>query len=143
MSTQITVNLPDEAYERASRFAAYANRDLSEIIAAAVSSSLPSIEAIDELTGISKLKDAEILALTELRMEPQADHRLSELLEHQQDESLDDLERAELSALMKTYEPGLLRQSQALAEAVRRGLIPPLTPAVNLDQSLAFVLAHT
>jgi hypothetical protein len=116
--------------ERASRFAAYANRDLSEIIAAAVSSSLPSIEAIDELNGISKLKDAEILALTELRMEPEADHRLSGLLDQQQAGNLDDLERAELSALMKTYELGLLRQSQALAEAVRRELIPPLTPAV-------------
>jgi hypothetical protein len=128
MSTQITVNLPDEAYERASRFAAYANRDLSEIIAAAVSSSLPSIEAIDELHGITKLEDAEILALTELRMQPEADHRLSGLLEQQQDESLDDLQRAELASLMKTYELGLLRQSQALAEAVRRGLITPLTP---------------
>lgn len=93
-----------------------------------VTSSLPSIEAIDELKGISKLPDREILALTELRMEPEADRRLSGLLEEQQAGTLSDLERAELAALMKGYELGLLRQSQALAEAVRRGLMAPLTP---------------
>jgi hypothetical protein len=128
MSTQVTVNLSDDAYERASTFAAYANRDLSEIIAAALSSSLPSLEAIEELKGISKLPDCEILALAEMRMEPDADRRLSELLKQQQDGTLSDLERAELAALMKSYELGLLRQSQALAEAVQRELIPPLTP---------------
>ena len=128
MSTQITVSIPDDAYERASTFAAYANRDLSEIIAAALSSSLPSLEAIDELRGISKLRDKEVLALTQLRMEPGADRRLSELLDQQQERDLTELESAELAALMKSYELGLLRQSQALAEAVRRKLIPPLTP---------------
>jgi hypothetical protein len=128
MSTQVTVTLPDDAYERASRFAAYANRDISEIIAATLASSLPSIEAIDELRAITKLPDLEILALTKLRMAPEADLRLSELLEEQQAGTLSDLERAELASLMKGYQLGLLRQSQALAEAVRRGLIPPLTP---------------
>ena len=128
MSTRVTVNLSDDAYERASRYAAYAKRDLSEIIAAALASSLPSIDAIDELQGISKLPDRAVLELTELRMEPEADRRLSGLLEQQQGGDLGDLERAELAALMRSYEIGLLRQSQALVEAVRRGLIPPLTP---------------
>jgi hypothetical protein len=128
MSTRVIVNLSDDAYERASRYAAYANRDLSEIIAAALASSLPSIDAIDELQGISKQPDRAVLELTELRMEPEADRRLSELLEQQQGVDLGDLERAELAALMRSYEIGLLRQSQALVEAVRRGLIPPLTP---------------
>lgn len=128
MSTQVTVTLPDDAYERVSRYAAYANRDLSEIITTALASSLPSIDAIDELQGISKLPDRALLALTELRMESEADRRLSELLEQQQRGDLGDLERAELAALMRSYEIGLLRQSQALVEAVRRGLIPPLTP---------------
>lgn len=61
-------------------------------------------------------------------MEPEADRRLSDLLKEQQAGTLNDLDRAELAALMRTYELGLLRQSQALAEAVRRELIPPLTP---------------
>jgi len=128
MSTQVTVSLPDDAYERASTYAAYAKRELSEIIAAALASSLPSSEAIDELKGISKLPDQEVLALTELRMERKADRRLSALLDQQQERELTELESAELAALMKSYELGLLRQSQALAEAVRRKLIPPLAP---------------
>jgi len=80
------------------------------------------------MNSISNLPDREILALTELRMEPKADRRLSKLLEQQQAGSLSDLERAELASLIRSYEMGLLRQSQALAEAVRRALIPPLTP---------------
>lgn len=72
--------------------------------------------------------DDEIVALTELRMEREADLRLSTLLDRQQAGDLTDLERAELAALMRAYEMGLLRQSQALAEAVRRGLRPPLEP---------------
>jgi hypothetical protein len=128
MSTQVILNLPDETYQRATQYAAYANREVSEIIVAALASTLPSLEAIVQLRAIAKLTDREVLALTELRMEPEADRRLSELLDCQQAGELSDLERAELAALMRTYEMGLLRQSQALAEAVRRGLIPPLEP---------------
>jgi hypothetical protein len=128
MSTQVTLNLPDDTFERATKYAAYAHRDVSEIIAAALASSLPSLDAIDQLRGMSKLPDDEIVALTELRMEREADIRLSALLDRQQAGELADLERAELAALMRAYEMGLLRQSQALAEAVSRGLRPPLDP---------------
>lgn len=124
----MTLNLPDDTFERAAKYAAYAHRDVSEIIAAALASSLPSMDAIDQLRAISKLPNEEIVALTELRMENETDRRLSELLEHQQAAELTDLERAELAALMRAYEMGLLRQSQALVEAVNRGLRPPLEP---------------
>ena len=126
MSTQITVSLPDDTYRRMQTYAAHAERDLSEIIAAALATSLPSLEVIDELRAISKMPDEEIVSLTELRMEPDADLRLSALLDRQQAGELTELERAELAVLMREYEIGLLRQSQAMAEAVRRGLQPPL-----------------
>jgi hypothetical protein len=128
MSTQVVLNLPDETYERAAQYAAYAKREVAEIIAAALASTLPSREAINQLRSIAKLPDSDVLAVTKLRMEPQADRRLSELLDRQQAGELTDVEQAELAALMRSYEMGLLRQSQALAEAVRRGLIPPLQP---------------
>lgn len=128
MGTQVTLNLPDDTFERAAKYAAYAHRDVSEIIAAALASSLPSNDAIDQLRAISKLPDQEIVAMTELRMEADADLRLSALLDRQQAGELTDLEGAELAALMRTYEMGLLRQSQALVEAVSRGLRPPLEP---------------
>lgn len=128
MSTRVVLNLPDETYERAAQYAAYAKREVSEIITAALASTLPSLDAIDQLRSITKLPDSDVLALTNLRMEPQADRRLSDLLDRQQAGELTDLEGAELAALMRNYEMGLLRQSQALAEAVRRSLIPPLQP---------------
>src|SRR5690348_5275107 len=103
VSTQITVNLPDDTYKRIKTYAAYAQRDLSEIITAALSTSLPSLAVIDELRAISNLPDADIVALTELRMEPEADHRLSALLRRQQAGKLTELERAKLAALMRNY----------------------------------------
>lgn len=128
MSTTITVSLPDETYKLVQTYAAYSQRDLSEIITAALATSLPSLEVINELRAISKLPDDEIVSLTHLRMERKADRRLSLLLDRQQSGEVTELERAELAALLREYEIGLLRQSQALAEAVRRGLRPPLEP---------------
>lgn len=128
MSTQLILNLPDDTYERVAQFAAYAKRDVSEVIAAALASSLPSLDAIAQLRNITKLSDSEILQLTELRLAPEIDLHLSELLDRKQAGELTELEQAELAALMRMYEMGLLRQSQALAEAVKRGLIPPLQP---------------
>jgi hypothetical protein len=125
MSTQVVLTLPDETYERVAQFAAYAKRNVSEIVATALASTLPSLDTLAQLRNITTLSDNEVLALTELRMELEADGRLSELLDHQQAGELTDLQQAELAALMRTYEIGLLHQSQALAEAVRRGLIPP------------------
>lgn len=128
MSTQIVLNLPDDTYERVTQFATYAKRNVPDIIAAALASTLPSLAVLAQLRDIAKLSDREVLELTALRMTPEADRRLSELLDRQQAGELTDLEQAELAALMRMYEMGLLRQSQALAEAVHRGLIPPLQP---------------
>lgn len=128
MSTQVILTLPDETYRRVTQFAACAQREVSEIIVAALASTLPSLNTLAQLRNIEKLPDREVLALTALQMEPEADRRLSELLDQQQAGVLTDLAGAELAALMRAYEMGLLRQSQALAEAVRRGLLPPLQP---------------
>jgi hypothetical protein len=128
MSTKVTVNLPDDVYERAAQYAAYTNRDLAEIITATLASRSPTLDAIEQLRAVADLSDQEVLALTELRLEPTDDRRLSELLDHQQAGTLTEIEQAELAALMRIYEMGLLCQSQALAEPVRRGLREPLQP---------------
>ena len=128
MNTQFTLDLPVEVAERAAQYAAYAKRDVAEIVTAALASTLPSLDTIRQLRDTAKLPDHEVLALTKARMKPAADRRLSHLLERQQAGKLDDLQSAELAALMRAYETGLLQQSEALAEAVRRDLLPPLTP---------------
>lgn len=127
MSTQITITLPDEVYQRAERFARLANRDVASVLADTIQFSIPSVRAdIVDLEPVSALSDEHVLALTELQMEPDQDARLSELLDRQQAGSLSEDECPELHTLMQIYQEGLLRKATALSEAVKRGLIQPL-----------------
>jgi hypothetical protein len=127
MNIPVTINLPDDVYRRAERFAHLANRDLSSILADTLTRSLPPISAeIDTLPPISDLSDRQVMALTHLEMEPAQDTRLSELLDKQQSGTLNSEEPQELDTLMQIYREGLLRKATALAEAVKRGLIEPL-----------------
>ncbi|MEL6385260.1 MAG: hypothetical protein AAFQ89_22900 [Cyanobacteria bacterium J06626_18] len=127
MSTQITITLPDDVYQRAERFARLANRDLASILADTIQLSLlPIAEESLDFEPVSTLANEALLALTKLEMEPAQDSRLSELLDQQQAGLLSDNERSELQALMQIYQRGLLRKATALSEAVKRGLIEPL-----------------
>jgi hypothetical protein len=127
MSTQITITLPDEVYQRAERFARLANRDVASVLADTIQLSIPPVRAdIIDLEPLSTLSDEQVLALTELQMEPDQDTRLSELLACQQAGILAEDERPELQILMQIYQQGLLRKATALSEAVKRQLIEPL-----------------
>lgn len=128
MSTQITITLPDEVYQRIERFARLANRDVASILADTIQHSIPLIRAdVLDLKPVSDLSDEQVLALTELQMEPDQDVRLSELLDRQQAGILVENERLELQTLMQIYQEGLLQKAIALSEAVKRGLMEPLS----------------
>ena len=75
---------------------------------------------------VSSLSDSQVLALTELQMQPVQDQRLSELLDRQQAGTLKEGQQAELHDLMEIYQEGLIRKASALSEAVQRGLMEPL-----------------
>ncbi|WP_223277964.1 hypothetical protein [Nostoc sp. 'Peltigera membranacea cyanobiont' 232] len=60
-------------------------------------------------------------------MESEQDARLSELLDRQQAATLTEEERSELQTLIQVYQEELLRKATALSEAVKRGLIEPLS----------------
>jgi hypothetical protein len=127
MDIPVTINLPDDVYRRAERFAHLANRDLSSILTDTLTRSLPPISTqTNTLQPISELSDRQVMALTHLEMEPAQDTRLSELLDKQQSGTLNPKEPQELDALMQIYREGLLRKATALAEAVKRGLMEPL-----------------
>ena len=129
MSTQVTVTLSDEVYRRAERLAQVAQRDIADLLADTLALALPSLHPQpDAPRSVETLTDAEVLALSELDMEPAQDRRLSALLEKQQAGTCTEAERAELAALMQRYQEGLLRKALALREAVRRGLREPLAP---------------
>ncbi|UBF29360.1 hypothetical protein K9N68_16900 [Kovacikia minuta CCNUW1] len=133
MSTQITITLPDEIYQRAERFARLANRDIASVLVDTIQLSIPPIRAdILDLEPISDLSNEQVLALTEFQMEPDQDARLSELLDRQQAGSLIEDERLELQALMQVYQEGLLRKATALSEAVKRKLMEPMSSGSSI-----------
>jgi predicted transcriptional regulator len=128
MSTQVTITLPDEIYQRAELFARLANRDVASVLADTIQLSIPLVRPnILDLEPISDLSDEQVFALTELQMEPDQDARLSELLDRQQAGLLAEEERLGLQALMQIYQEGLLRKATAFSEAVKRGLMEPLS----------------
>lgn len=80
------------------------------------------------LPPVATLSDTEVLVLTQVQMAPQQGHRLDRLLVRQAQGILMPQEQAELLTLMQVYQQLWIRQSAALAEAVRRGLRAPLAP---------------
>ena len=101
MSSSITLNLPDDVYRRAESLAQLMRRDLAEVLVEAISLSLSPLSPAagddsGEDSSVSTLSDLEVLALTELQMEPDQERRLSELLDRQQAGTLTEAERPEL-----------------------------------------------
>lgn len=127
MGTRVTLELPDHVYRHMSRLAKSTDRGLSEIITDLMDMVLGLI-TFDLETSINSMSDEDVLVLTELELEQDKDVRLSDLLYEQQAANLNPAQRLELEALMYVYNVGLLRKSEALAEAVRRGLRQPLEP---------------
>ena len=129
MSTQVTLTLPDELYEHARHWAAIIQRDLSETLTEALTIALTPVHTSPELEQpVTSLSDEAVLALSKTQMDPTLGQRLGVLLEKQREARLTKIERSELLALIQVYEQLWIRQSEALVEAVQRGLRPPLEP---------------
>ncbi len=134
-----TIEVSEKTYQRAEKLAALIHQDVDEILTMLLEVSLPLIPEIDVDRPIPKLSDADILALSQLQMQPDADQRHSELLAQQNARPLHDSERIELNALMHVYEIGMLYKAQALEEAVRRNNPKNLTYYLNLPYSIRLV----
>ena len=131
MNKPITLNLPEDVYNRASGLAQLIGRDLADVLIEAISLSLSSTSPINESDrhfseSVKSLSDREVIALSELQMESEQDLRLSQLLSKQQEDTLSEAERPELWTLMQIYQTLLLKKAVALREAVERGLREPL-----------------
>lgn len=118
MSTEVTLTLPEPVYRSAERLAEGSQRSLKSVLTEVLSEALSAWE--DE--RITSLDDEELLRLCDLQMSPEQSQRLSQLLEKQRERQLADDERPELWALMRVYERALVRKSETLAEAAKRGL---------------------
>ena|SRR6266545_3994882 len=129
MSTQLTLEIPDEVLRGATSVAAATRRDVTEVLEEALTLAFGRLAAADDAARpIGSLTDLEVRALCDARLPEPAAGRLSDLLEKRRNGERVPDEDAELAALMQSYQSIWLRQSEALAEAVRRGLRPPLEP---------------
>jgi hypothetical protein len=126
---EVTLHLPDILYERAQQWAAITHQELDEALTDALNVVLTPIHTSPELeTPVESLTDDELLAEAALRMPPERGRRLSELSTRRREGLLSDEEQQELLALAQLYQRLWLRQSEALAEAARRGLSPGMHP---------------
>lgn len=127
MGTTVILELPEKTYRRAQRLAQLTRRDVTDVLTDALDLSLPPFDTSPgSQAPLSELPDEAVLALADSMMEPTADKRLSTLLDRQQAGRLSEADRSELAQLMQVYQEGLLRKAEGMAEAVHRGLRPPI-----------------
>lgn len=127
--TEVTLHLPETLYERARQWAAVTRQDLDSALVDALDVALSPVHTSPELeTPVESLTDNALLAETRLQMPPERGRRLSELSARRRAGPLPNEEQQELLALAQLYQRLWLRQSEALAEAGRRGLGPGMHP---------------
>lgn len=127
MTTQVTLALPDDLYKNAQHWATITEQNLTETLTNALKIILTPVYIEPEpQVPVSALSNIEVLTLSQVRMKPLQGVRLGKLLEKQREESLTIPEQNEIIALLQVYNQLWIRQSEALAEAVRRGLRAPL-----------------
>jgi hypothetical protein len=129
MAVEVTLKLPEGLVEHAKRFGEATQRDVGQVLADTLELMWATVGTVPELDPpISSLSDDDVLALADLKLDPAQNERLGELQERGKQQALTEAERTELLSLLHIYQTGQLRKSEALAEAVRRGLRDALDP---------------
>ncbi|NES24552.1 MAG: hypothetical protein F6K41_38005 [Symploca sp. SIO3E6] len=132
MTVEITLNLSESLVESAQRLGDATQRQVEIVLCDVLTMLLPALENLSDsrlCVPVSSLSDEQILMLAESTMNVVQNQRLSELqAKGKTTVGLTEAESYELLALMQVYQLGLLRKSEALAEAVKRGLQTPLHP---------------
>ena len=121
MSTQLTLDLPENLVARAQSIALRAGQSVNDLLAESIELSLKPWGTVVE-GDIHQCGDEDVLKACDLELSTEDDRRLTELLQRQQAQTLAVSEQAELASLMQVYQEGLVRKAEALREAVRRGL---------------------
>jgi hypothetical protein len=123
MNRQVLLELPDDVAET---LAQRSPERAGSLVARAIRTILAA-EAGDN-SPVASLSDREVIAVAELTMPAQADARQVALMRLREARKLSADEESEFWELVRLYDRLLLRKSEGLAEAVRRGLRPPLSP---------------
>ena len=128
---EITLNLSENLVESVEHLASTTKRDLPTVITDVLEMLLPLLESMADSNlypPVFTLSDAEIIALADSKMDEAANDRLGELQSKGKTVGLTETEGNELLTLLQIYQLGQLRKSEALAEAVERGLRDKLHP---------------
>jgi hypothetical protein len=80
----------------------------------------------DQLQPIEQLSDRRLLELANSQMPLEQTARLSDLSAKQKEGLLTGSEPQELGTLLQTYSESWLRRTDALIEAIKRGLMEPM-----------------
>lgn len=119
MSQQITIEVSEQVVRHATQVAEQTHQRVEDVLSA-------WLESVIAERPVDELSDEEVLALTELRLSDDQQVGMDDLLEQNREGSLSAEGQRQLDELMRLYEHGLLRKSQALRVAVQRGLREPL-----------------
>jgi len=120
MTEKVIVELPEELIQQVQTVASRTQRSFDEVLAEWIrlAGSEPALES---------LNDEELQAVCDSKLEAPLQDLLSDLLERNQEGTLDGVERQRLDDLMRTYRAGLVRKAQTLKLVVNRGLRPRLS----------------
>jgi hypothetical protein len=130
MTVEITLTLPDSLVEQAQRLGLSSHRNAETVLANALETIWMTLENLPDsnlYTPVSELSDQEVSELAEMKMGEAQSQRLGKLQAQGKVTGLSETERYELLALLQIAQLGQLRKSEALAEAVQRGLRAPLS----------------
>ena len=130
MTIEVTLNLPEALIDHARTLGQVTQRNVEAVLTDNLEllwlASTPLLDG-NLHPPIASLSDAEVTSLADLKLSEAQNQRLGELQATGKATSLSEVERYELLALLQIYQLGQLRKSEALAEAVGRGLRPPLS----------------
>ena len=131
MAREIVIQLPEFLAEQVEQIGAATQRDLQTVLSDSLELlwlTMGQLTRSEICPPIENLSNVEVLQVADSKLAPSQNERLGYLQTKGKIENLTEPERYELLSLLQIYQLGQLRQAQALAEAVRRGLKEPLTP---------------
>lgn len=123
----VSVELPEELYERVRETAAAMARSVQDVLAASIALSLPPLEEDlppeirSELGPMALLNAEELRELSRERLDQKRQLRLEALAERQKKQPLTDAERAELAELVAQAQRIMLQRAEARRLLALRG----------------------
>lgn len=115
----VTLELPDEVYQRAQRVAQATRRPLEEVVLEWIR---PPVQV--KLPELEHLPNEELLRAARATLPPEHTQRLQELLAAQQQRSLSEDEQREAVELVEQEDFVTLRKARALFLLKQRGILP-------------------